>query len=442
MTTRQEPFITSVEVRVGGGPHDYVTIWIRHQSVGTLCVGKGDGEELRLRLLAGETSTHTAELTPWMRGALDAMRDVKAGEACTLDPQQRAHVAELNRAWELTPCPQDLQPTEHTLEVAQALGFDEQRTQQELRKFIGFYTDVRPEPRLDWQALLRGWLRRSAERSPLTAVSPSVPFSMKGPLEGAPRLRPHGPWSTHYALAQVEQPAQRQHLVCMDCWNASSPEPPPAELERFANRQCDACGKLERHGVVIDVTASPEYNTWRQRVHVQRRISRALAAEGVEVERRMAERAANWLAQDPIAQAVVDAVRDGRMSRPVPLFEGPCPSCGFRSSHGSMCIACGVRFAVIDHPTAEAGPGAPAPSPPAAIEPEGDSRPAPARVPPAAGAPSPPPVIQAMIDQREAKGLPPFAEVPLAIARPDWTPDDEGRAREAAEAWRDEETIG
>jgi hypothetical protein len=259
-----------------GPAHDYVTIWIRHQSVGTLCVGKGDGEELRALLLGGE--------------------------ACTLDPQQRAHVAELNRAGELTPCPQDLQPTEHTLEVAQALGFDEQRTQQEVRKFVGFYTDVRPEPRLDWQALLRGWLRRSAQRRPLTGVKP---------------ISPNDP-----------------------------------------------------------------------RVRVQRRISGALAAEAREVEQRMVERAGNWNA--PIALATVGPVELSGHDPPPgnwALFEGP------REVIDSL-------LAQHGYPTAEAGPGAPAPPHEDASKAEVESRPL--GVPSAAGAPP--------------------------------TTDDD--------AWRDEETIG
>lgn len=51
--TRPKPFVTSVDVRPGGGGgHEYVTIWIRGQNVGTLCVGTGDGEELRALLAA------------------------------------------------------------------------------------------------------------------------------------------------------------------------------------------------------------------------------------------------------------------------------------------------------------------------------------------------------------------------------------------------------
>ncbi len=51
--TRPPAFITSVDVRPSGGPHEYVTIYIRGQNVGTLCVGKGDAEPLSLLLLPG-----------------------------------------------------------------------------------------------------------------------------------------------------------------------------------------------------------------------------------------------------------------------------------------------------------------------------------------------------------------------------------------------------
>lgn len=46
-------FITSVAVEHSRGPHAYVSIWIRGQQVGTLCVGEGDAEPLRA-LLMGE----------------------------------------------------------------------------------------------------------------------------------------------------------------------------------------------------------------------------------------------------------------------------------------------------------------------------------------------------------------------------------------------------
>lgn len=50
-----EPFITSVDVRCSRGGHEYVSVWIRGQNVGTLCVGKGDGQALREVLLPGAT---------------------------------------------------------------------------------------------------------------------------------------------------------------------------------------------------------------------------------------------------------------------------------------------------------------------------------------------------------------------------------------------------
>jgi hypothetical protein len=52
--SREAPFITSVRVTSSNGsdgPHEYVTVWIRGQSVGTLVVGTGDG--VRLQELLG-----------------------------------------------------------------------------------------------------------------------------------------------------------------------------------------------------------------------------------------------------------------------------------------------------------------------------------------------------------------------------------------------------
>lgn len=43
-------FVTGVRVETTSGPHDYVTVWIRGANVGTLCVGKGDGDRIALVL--------------------------------------------------------------------------------------------------------------------------------------------------------------------------------------------------------------------------------------------------------------------------------------------------------------------------------------------------------------------------------------------------------
>lgn len=48
--TRPQPFITCVRIERGDGPHEYVSVWIRGANVGTLCVGKGEGEPLALIL--------------------------------------------------------------------------------------------------------------------------------------------------------------------------------------------------------------------------------------------------------------------------------------------------------------------------------------------------------------------------------------------------------
>lgn len=47
--TRPPSFVTSVRVSPAGA-HEYVSVWIRGQNVGTLVVGKGDGEPLADRL--------------------------------------------------------------------------------------------------------------------------------------------------------------------------------------------------------------------------------------------------------------------------------------------------------------------------------------------------------------------------------------------------------
>lgn len=67
--TRPPAFITSVDVRPSGGPHEYVTIFIRGQNVGTLCVGKGDAKPLALLLLPGmKPEEPTPGDTPWPPG--------------------------------------------------------------------------------------------------------------------------------------------------------------------------------------------------------------------------------------------------------------------------------------------------------------------------------------------------------------------------------------
>ena len=288
MTTRPEAlFITSVEVRQGPA-HDYVTIWVRHQCVGTLCLGKGDGEELRVRLLAGETSTHGPDLTPWMRGALDAMREP---ERCTR-------------------CPKDLQPDERTLDVARGQGFDDVWIREEVERFVDYHY-THGSARFDWQSLLRSWFRRRRVELDERAKRP-LPFVLQGALRGAP-----------------------------------SGETIPQQLDRR-----------------VELARS-----------VTRRLHATIEREGREIDQRMVERAGNWMA--PVMVTAVGPVEISGHEPPPgnwAFFEGP------REVIDSL-------LAQHNHTTAEAGPGVPAPSPPAANEPEGVSRPAPAREPPAAGTP-------------------------------------------------------
>jgi hypothetical protein len=46
-----DPFVTSVQVETNGN-HDRVTVFVRHQQVGSLISGKGDGERLQNILLS------------------------------------------------------------------------------------------------------------------------------------------------------------------------------------------------------------------------------------------------------------------------------------------------------------------------------------------------------------------------------------------------------
>lgn len=48
----QQKFVTSVRIdSSGGGPHEWVTVYIRGQNVGTLCVGRGDAAVLEALLV-------------------------------------------------------------------------------------------------------------------------------------------------------------------------------------------------------------------------------------------------------------------------------------------------------------------------------------------------------------------------------------------------------
>lgn len=68
------PFVSSVRVERSSGPHEYVSIWLRGQNVGTLCVRRGDGDELR-RLLLHDGDATRAEIRD-CRAELVSRRDV------------------------------------------------------------------------------------------------------------------------------------------------------------------------------------------------------------------------------------------------------------------------------------------------------------------------------------------------------------------------------
>lgn len=317
MTTRPD-FISSVEVRPSAA-HDYVTIWIRHANVGTLCVGKGDGEELRARLLGEpsllERQADTSEAVgfPHLADAIRTRRDemgyVNAGERCTLTPWMRGALQVMRGDAERTRCPEDLQPDERTLEAARGQGFDDASIRDEVQRFVDYWRG-RGEECFDWQTRLRSWFRSR---------------------------RLHLDERAHTPLPFVAQCARS---------GASSAETIPQQMDR---------AELARS--------------------FTRRLRATIEGEGRETDRRMLERAANWMA--PVLVSTVGPVELSGHEPPPgnwALFEGP------REVIDSL-------LAQHDHTTAEAGPGVPAPPPPAAKEPEGGSRPAPAREPPAAGTP-------------------------------------------------------
>jgi len=90
-------FVTSVAVQQQGkGPHEYVSVWIRGQNVGTLCVGKGDGERLAAMLRAGEvcqTPPDDADdrVTDPPPRTLEEMSAIQKRIAAALDATGRKH---------------------------------------------------------------------------------------------------------------------------------------------------------------------------------------------------------------------------------------------------------------------------------------------------------------------------------------------------------------
>lgn len=413
MTTRPEAlFITSVDVRQGPA-HDYVTIWIRHANVGTLCVGKGDGEELRA-LLLGEPSllerqavTSEAVGFPHLADAIRTRRQemgyVKTGEPCTLTPWMRGALSAM-RDPERTRCPLDLAPDECTLEAARGQGFDDAAIAAQVRSFVDYYHG-QGGVRFDWQSLLRVWFRRRRIQ-----------------LDDA-RQPPVDP-----ALAERARTVTRRLHATMD-----------AEQRECARRMVERAGSPVPFVMIGALNGAPNAETIPQQLD-------------------RAERAREHLARDTVGQAILDAARRGAIDTGKSV---PCPRCKFPASVGLSCPSCGAwvlevsgpvelsghepppgnwalfegprevidsLLAQHDHTTAEAGPGAPAPSPPAANEKPGlESRPP--GVPHAAGAP--PTTMQG------EHACTVIIDDPLSTARQHAIEDswrDEG--------WRDEETQG
>lgn len=210
--------ITSVDVRQSGGSHEYVAVFIRGQNVGTLCVGKGDGEAVRKLLMAepvyvemppphafGENNAFrmlAAEDPGWLdpstppyppagssvvevreatedeqRQALERTlasmqreaRETLAGlspgktvEACTDDPEllaERYPGRVRSEARQGTTVPLGMQPDATTLGMARALGMTEAQVSATLERFVSYW-EATGKRRVDWQRELRVWLHR------------------------------------------------------------------------------------------------------------------------------------------------------------------------------------------------------------------------------------------------------------------------------------------
>lgn len=87
-----KPFISSVQVETFGA-HEHVRVWVRGQLVGTLVVGKGDGERMRAAL--GDPSWLVKDFHALYHAALDVSESVV--EPSRETPPQRFLRAQLAR---------------------------------------------------------------------------------------------------------------------------------------------------------------------------------------------------------------------------------------------------------------------------------------------------------------------------------------------------------
>lgn len=97
-------FISSVRIEPGGGSHEYVTVWIRGANVGTLCVGKGDGERLEALLLPLAIRARRFEMRPPLKGeALDKAIEAQARITRGLEATGKADAERFARRLEQVP---------------------------------------------------------------------------------------------------------------------------------------------------------------------------------------------------------------------------------------------------------------------------------------------------------------------------------------------------
>lgn len=161
MTTSSEAFITSIRIEKGRGSHDYVTVWIRGANVGTLCVGKGDGEHLEFVL----------------QGCICICDGFFEKFGCH-------HMG----------CPV---PGAHFIPCVREPPAVFQRGTATI-------ADGSVVQLADPEGVLGVQVREATDEEQRLALERALPFVMKGPLAGAPRLRPEGPWSTHQPTQQAE----------------------------------------------------------------------------------------------------------------------------------------------------------------------------------------------------------------------------------------------
>jgi len=183
MTTRPQPFVTSVRVERSSGPHEYVSIWIRGANCGTLCVGKGDGDEL-VRRLRGESADGYVEISARLESRGNPVTE---------------HRPDCRWAWDGSTCRcLELSPAEPALTVTDPGGVSASLEGPCVPCVI-----TRDDERIPFVARLRG-----------------------------PPLRARGPWSTYERPFHVD-PSDPPTLMDATPWR---PETVDGALDRHLDR--------------------------------------------------------------------------------------------------------------------------------------------------------------------------------------------------------------